>query len=189
MNRRESLGTITAAGLLGMAASSEGAGGPDAPATTPAAPALGAPLPTLQFIYECDVTISEALDFGATVEGKRRVIPITGGSFKGPDVKGQVLSIGADWNLSRSDGASSVEAAYYLRTDDGVIIRVVNKGVGGAARPNPPPGGERFFMFTSPTFEAPSGKYDWFNKSIFVGTLGARPDTKNAVLIRVFKLT
>jgi len=146
-------------------------------------------VPAPQFVYECDVTLSEPLDFGATVEGKRRIIPISGGSFQGPDVKGQVLSIGADWNLSRSDGASSVEAAYYLRTDDGVIIRVVNKGVGGASRPDPAPGRERFFMFTIPAFEAPSGKYAWFNKSVFVGTLGARADAKNAVLIRVFKVT
>jgi Protein of unknown function (DUF3237) len=119
----------------------------------------------------------------------RRIIPITGGSFEGPDMRGQVLGYGADWNLSRRDGASSVEAAYYLRTDDGIVIRIVNTGVGAGPPRRDAVSGERFFMFTHPEFEAPEGKYDWMNRSMFVGTLGARADAANSVLLRVFKLS
>ena len=43
-------------------------------------------------------------------------------------------------------------------------------------------------MFTTPSFEAPVGKYDWMNRSVFVATLGARKDVRNAVLIRVFRV-
>jgi hypothetical protein len=43
-------------------------------------------------------------------------------------------------------------------------------------------------MFTHPVFEAPSGKYDWMNRSMFVATLGARKDSMNAVLIRVVQI-
>jgi hypothetical protein len=43
-------------------------------------------------------------------------------------------------------------------------------------------------MFTSPSFEAPAGKYDWMKKAVFVGTLGARAAVRNAVLIRVFRV-
>jgi azurin len=68
---------------------------------------------------------------------------------------GQVLSGGADWNLVRSDGAGSVDAAYYLRTDDGVVIRIVNKGIGGGARAQAVDANEQFFMVTAPVFEAP----------------------------------
>jgi hypothetical protein len=142
----------------------------------------------LQFVYECHVTLAEIVDFGVTVDGRRRIIPITGGSFEGPKMRGQVLSIGADWNLARSDGAGTIEAAYFLRTDDEVIIRVVNKGVGAGPYGEPTPDGERLFMFTNPVFEAPSGKYDWLNKSMFIGTLGARVEASNAVLIRVFEI-
>ena len=148
----------------------------------------GIRVPVLQFVYECRVTLSEIMDFGAATDGRRRIIPITGGSFEGPEIRGQVLGIGADWNLARSDGAGTVEAAYFLRTDDGVIIRVVNKGVGAGPYGEPTPEGERLFMFTNPVFEAPSGKYDWLNRSMFVGTLGARADLSNAALIRVFKV-
>jgi hypothetical protein len=77
-----------------------------------------------------------------------------------------------------------------MKTDDGVLIRIVNKGVGGGggAPPAASDNGERFIMFTHPSFEAPVGKYDWLNRSMFVGTLQARKDARNAVLIRVFRL-
>jgi hypothetical protein len=146
-------------------------------------------VPKLELLYECDATLLPAVELGKTVEGQRRIIPITGGTFRGPRIRGAVESGGWDWNLSRSDGASTVEAAYYLKTDDGVLIRIVNRGVSSG---NPPAidetTGERFFMFTHPSFEAPVGKYDWLNRTMCVGWLGARKDARNAVLIRVFQL-
>src|SRR5262249_52982031 len=132
----------------------------------------GARVPKLEFVYECDATLEPALEFGKTFEGQRRIIPITGGTVRGPGIRGVVLNGGGDWNPTRSDGGGSVEADYYLKTDDGVFIRIVNKGVGGGPPPPPDSGtGERFFMFTHPSFEAPIGKYDWMNHSMFVGTL------------------
>jgi hypothetical protein len=158
---------------------------------TPARDGLpaGARLPRLEFVYECDATLSPAVEMGKTVEGQRRIIPITGGTVRGPRIRAELLNGGWDWNLSRSDGAGSVEAAYYMKTDDGVLIRIVNKGVGGGGTPRPPEAnGELFYMFTHPEFEAPAGKYAWLNRSMFVGTLGARKDSRNAVLIRVFQI-
>jgi hypothetical protein len=148
----------------------------------------GVRLPKLEFVYECDATLTPAVEMGRTVEGQRRIIPITGGTVRGPKIRGELLNGGWDWNLSRNDGAGSVEAAYYMKTDDGVLIRIVNKGVGGGGSPAPSANGERFFMFTHPEFEAPVGKYDWLNRAMFIGTLGARKDAHNAVLIRVFQV-
>ena len=144
--------------------------------------------PQFEFLYECDITLLEPQDFGPTFEGKRRVIPITGGHFQGPSLRGTVLSGGADWNLLRNDGATSVAAEYYLRTDDGVTLRISNKGVGDVRPVVEPQTEERFFMYTAPIIEAPTGKYDWLNRSMLLGTLGTRRDAKNAVLVRVFKL-
>src|SRR3569833_359485 len=148
----------------------------------------GVRVPRLEFVYECDATLSAQVDMGRTVEGQRRIIPITGGTVRGPRIHAELLNGGWDWNLSRNDGAGTVEAAYYMKTDDGVLIRIVNKGV-GSGEPGVSANGEVFYMFTTPTFEAPQGKYDWMNRSVFVATLGARKDAKNAVLIRVFRLT
>src|SRR6185312_11938463 len=150
---------------------------------------VGARVPKFQFVYECNATLSPAVAMGKTVEGQRRIIPITGGSVRGPKIRAELLSGGWDWNLSRNDGAGSVDAAYYMKTDDGILIRIVNRGVGGGApRAAPAANGELFFMFTHPEFEAPVGKYDWLNRSMFVGTLGAHRDAHNAVLIRVFEV-
>lgn len=155
----------------------------------------GARAPKLEFVYECDATLSDALPFGQTLEGTRRVIPITGGRVTGPQIRGQLVAGGFDWNLSRSDGASMVDASYYMRTDDGVIIRITNRGVGGppAAAAGRRAGGagaaaEAFLMFTTPSFDTPIGKYDWLTRSTFVGTLGVRANTRGAVLIRVFRV-
>lgn len=182
INRRDWLSAIALAGLTGTSIS-------DAKVTGAAALPRGAKLPAFTFIYECVATIAPALNFGRTLEGQRRVIPITGGTFHGPRMRGQVVANGADWNLSRADGAGSVDAAYYLETDDQVLIRIVNRGVGGRVAPPAPNAPELFFMYTHPVFEAPTGKYDWLNRGMFIGTLGARRGMKNEVLIRVFELT
>ena len=166
------------------------ADGPTQPTPMPAAAPAGIRLPKFEFVYECDATLTPAVEFGKTAEGQRRIIPITGGTFRGPQMRGEVLSGGYDWNLTRSDGAGSVEASYYFKTDDGVLIRVTNTGVssGGAPPAVDAATGERFFMFTHPSFEAPIGKYDWLNRSMYIGTLGARKDARNAVVIRVFRI-
>jgi hypothetical protein len=184
-NRRQFLGSASLAAAVSTSSLAQVA---DTGKATSAVPA-GIRVPKLELLYECDATLAPFEEFGKTSEGQRRIYPITGGTFKGPQIRGTVVSGGSDWNLIRDDGAITVEAPYYLRTHDGVLIRIVNKGVGaGGSPPVDAATGERFYMFTHPSFEAPGGKYDWLNRSMFVGTLGARKDTQNAVLIRVFRL-
>ena len=182
INRRE---WISAAALAAIAAADRA----DAAAHGVSRPPRGAKVPAFTFVYECRATIAPPLDFGQTLEGHRRVIPITGGTFEGPRMRGEIVANGADWNLSRNDGASTVDAAYYLKTDDQVLIRIVNRGIGAPVAAAAPVASEVFFMYTHPAFEAPTGRYDWLNRGMFIGTLGARRGAKNEVLIRVFELT
>jgi hypothetical protein len=184
-DRRQFLGSASLALAAGLPAIAGAAAATPTPVVVPA----GMRVPKFELLYECDATLSPAVEMGKTVEGQRRIIPITGGSVRGPRIRGELLSGGYDWNLSRNDGAGSVEAAYYLKTDDDVLIRIVNVGVSSGAPPSiDEASGEMFFMFTHPSFEAPAGKYDWINRAMFVGTLGARKNARNAVLIRVFQL-
>jgi len=186
-DRRQFVGSMP----LALAAGLAGSGSASASEATSASGSLppGIRVPKFELVYECDVTLSAAIERGKTVEGQRRIIPITGGTVRGPKIRGELVSGGYDWNLSRSDGVGSVEAAYYMKTEDGVLIRIMNVGVGSGGPPSTDEvSGEAFFMFTHPSFEAPVGKYDWINRGMYVGTLGARKNVRNAVLIRVFQL-
>src|SRR5690349_8779087 len=103
--------------------------------------------PGLELVMTLRVQIAPALNVGEVGVGYRRVIPITGGSFVGPAVRGDVLPGGADWNLTRPDGAVEIWARYTLRTDDGVLIGVTNAGL-----VVPQPDGSSYAR-TAPQFE------------------------------------
>ena len=90
----------------------------------PAKPELS--VPELEFIFAARVTVDAPLDLGDVGKGGRRIVPITGGEFSGPRLRGVVLSGGADWQVLRGDGVAELEARYTLRTDDGALIYVRN---------------------------------------------------------------
>lgn len=145
--------------------------------------------PTAEIALELYVSIAPAVEVGASDHGVRQFIPITGGRFSGAGIRGEVMPGGADWQLRRPDGVIEVNALYSLRTDDGAVIVVDNQGIivpppataGGAAAPS------AAYVRTSPRFHAPQGKYDWLNKTVFIGTI--TPATGGgAVIIRAFRV-
>jgi hypothetical protein len=133
-----------------------------------AAPAAAEPAnPTTVLAFEEIVTLGPVINVGKTPRGTRIIIPITGGTFKGPRIAGTIIPGGWDWQLGRADGCTEVEADYMLRTHDGVVINIRNEGTlcpPEAGQPSTP-------ARTQPRFEAPIGKYDWLNRGSFVGTL------------------
>jgi len=139
--------------------------------------------PRLEFAFEEIVMLGEAIAVGETPRGRRNMIPITGGTFEGPGIKGTIIPGGWDWQLTRTDGCTEIEADYMIRTDDGVVINVLNVGV-----LCPPQNGQPSPVRTHPTFEAPVGKYDYLNRAAYIGTLGMAPDAGGpAVRIRFYK--
>jgi hypothetical protein len=139
--------------------------------------------PQLKFVYEEQVTLTSSIPVGETPMGKRTIVPISGGTFSGPGLKGKILPGGWDWQLTNASGCFNLNADYMIETDDGVIIHVVNSGM---VCPNS--AGRRDAMLTTPVFEAPKGKYDWLNGGAYLGTLeGMKIDGKPAVRIRFFK--
>lgn len=140
----------------------------------------GMHVPELEFVCELKVTCDNAYTVGKTAHGERVVIPITGGTFEGPMMKGTVLSGGADYQLvDRSKGRTELEAVYSIRTDDGVTIHIRNKGLLCHTK-------EGFYFRTSPTFEAPNdGKYDWLNNAVFI----CEPEgKKDYISLKVWKV-
>jgi hypothetical protein len=135
------------------------------------------PTPGVEFAFEATVSIGAAQTPGPTPFGGRNRIPITGGHFEGPSIKGKVLPGGADWQLIRNDGTVILEADYMIQADDGALIHVHNHAV--VADP---------YLRCAPVFEAPIGKHDWLNKALFIGTVTVEPKG-DAVRVRVYKVT
>lgn len=115
--------------------------------------------PQLEFAMQLKVTTGDAYSCGETQHGQRIVIPITGGTFEGPKLKGTILNGGADYQLvNKALGRTELEAIYCIRTDDGICIHVRNRGIIA----------EGYFK-CAPQFEAPAdSKYAWLNNALFV---------------------
>lgn len=76
-----------------------------------------------------DVDFAGTLGIGAMAQGKRRIAPITGGSFTGERLSGTVLPGGADWVIYRPDGAMAIDVRITLKTDDGALIYCTYQGL------------------------------------------------------------
>lgn len=148
--------------------------------------------PQLAYICSFELKVDAPLIVGETSHGVRRIIPIQGGIVQGPNIQGEVLNGGADWQLIRKDGVAEIEAHYQFKTNDGVLVYVKNIGVRIASvevAANIAKGEyvdpSTYYFRTIPKFEAPAGKYDWLNDAIFVCSGERLP---NIVKIHVWKL-
>ena len=108
--------------------------------------------------------------------GTRRFIPVTGGTFHGQRLAGQLLPGGADCQLIRPDGVAELDVRVALRTEDGVVFLMKGLGLrhGSAdvmqrvAAGEEVPGSAYYFR-ESMTFEAPPGRYEWLNRLVAIG--------------------
>lgn len=133
------------------------------------------PEPELEFALELKVKLGQAYGVGETANGNRFIIPITGGTFEGPKIKGEVLPGGADYQM-QGKNHTDIEAIYCIRTDDGVNIHIRNKGIIAGN-----------YFYCSPKFEAPlNSKYAWLNDAIFV----CRPSgfMEGGIALKVWKV-
>lgn len=141
--------------------------------------------PTLVPAFTIVAEIAPATELGQTVAGPRRLIPITGGSVTGEGIAGTVRPGAWDWQIDRPDGCTDLEADYFLETDDGALINVVNR----ATICRPAEGQAPAPVFTRPVFEPPMGRYQWMGQGTFVGRLSLANDHPvPAVRIEVFRV-
>ena len=138
-----------------------------------------APLATRQ-VLAIRADIGRPVQIGASDQGVRRYIPITGGEFTGAEIRGRVLPGGADWQLERADGVTEIDAHYAIEADDGAIIIVRNRGIADRT-------GDAPYVRTTPRFQAPVGTHDWLNRRLFVGTIVPARDFSH-VMVSVFQV-
>jgi hypothetical protein len=148
--------------------------------------------PQLEFIFAARVAVDPPLDLGDVAKGGRRIVPIVGGEFAGPAIRGTVLPGGADWQVIRHDNAAELEARYTLCTDDGALIYVRNHAlrhgpaeVMGALAAGHPVNPNSYYFRGATFFETSAAQYSWLTKRIVVCT-GEREPT--GVRLRFFQV-
>jgi len=148
--------------------------------------------PTLTYAMTLQVDLGVPIEFGEVPRGRRRVIPIVGGKFEGPNVRGRVLAGGADWQIVRTDGLAELDTRYTLQADNGSLIYIQNSGI----RHAPPEVTPRLldglpvdpsqvYFRTVPVFETSAPELQWLTRTIFIGTGERRPDD---VIVHVWRV-
>jgi uncharacterized protein DUF3237 len=140
------------------------------------------PEPRLTRVYRLEAALGEPLDLGDVSQGHRRIIPLTGGTFTGPELNGRLLpGVSADWQIVVRDGTTLGDIRYTLQTDDGALLYVQSRGVrhGSAevlarlGRGDDVDASEYTFR-TSTQIESASRDLDWLNKGVFISVGGRR---------------
>lgn len=151
--------------------------------------------PTLAHVCDLSVTVAAPIEAGQVqglrTQGKRRIIPITGGTVRGR-INGKVLAGGADFQMVVSATTADLEARYLLELDDGSHVYVHNNAlrrgsaddIGKLVRGEAVPP-ERIYFRCVPRFEVQSPALNWMTQSVFVGTGARFPDR---VEISIFEL-
>jgi Protein of unknown function (DUF3237) len=111
--------------------------------------------------------------------GSRLIVPVSGGTFTGPRLKGNVIPLGGDWITQRADGSRVLDVRILLQTDDGQKIYVSWRGIAYT-----PPGGT-FNARITPVFETTATKYTSLNNVVAIGVY--RPDL-GKIAYRVYRI-
>ena len=139
------------------------------------------PNPSLRLVYRLEATVGEPLDLGDLARGRRRIVPLTSGTFAGPELNGTLLpGSSADWQVLLPDGTALGDVRYTLQTDGGDLLYVQSRGVrhGSAdvlarlARGEDVDASEYTFR-TSTQIETAAPALEWLNKGVFI-SIGAR---------------
>lgn len=145
--------------------------------------------PAMEHVCDLQVFVTAPIEAGQVVglnsRGKRRIIPIEGGTLMGsaanyPTLQGRILPGGADFQMVVSDTCADLDARYMIALDGayaGEHIFVQNRALrrgnaqdvaklvrGEAVDPS------RIYFRCAPTFEVSTPKLQWMTESLFIGS-------------------
>jgi muconolactone delta-isomerase len=141
------------------------------------------PEPALTLVYRLEATLGKPLDLGDTAAGHRRIAPLTGGTFTGPQLRGTLLpGASADWQTILPDGTTFGDIRYTLQTDGGDVLYVQSRSVrhgrpevlarlGRGEEVDP----SEYTFRTSTRIETGAAQLDWLNKGVFISVGGRQP--------------
>jgi hypothetical protein len=121
------------------------------------------PDPGLQFELLMDLILdTQPANNIGSIGVNRVIVPVSGGTFDGPKLKGTVLP-GGDWIVRRPDGSSVLDVRIILETGDAQKIYMQYRGISYT-----PKDGAQYWRIV-PVFETGADKYLWLNNIVAVG--------------------
>jgi hypothetical protein len=155
----------------------------------------------LAHVFDLTVQVGAPIEAGETIgtsgRGRRRIIPILGGTLsgRGPDgaaLEGRVLPGGADFQMVVSPSMAELDARYMIELAGGERIYVTNHALRRAApevtaklvRGEPVDPAQVYFRCV-PSFEVSSPRLDWMTDRLFLGTGVRRPDSVELAVFQV----
>jgi Protein of unknown function (DUF3237) len=131
-------------------------------------------------LFDIVVDLKPRLNIGEGPFGRRVLFGAAGGSFDGPNLRGEVLEGGGDWALFRPDGTMALDVRLTLRTDDDALVHMTYGGrwvtppdlradiSDPAKRYQIDPA--RYYFRTNPLFETGAPQYAWLNDIVCIGS-------------------
>ena len=131
-------------------------------------------------VYRLEATVAPPLELGETAQGRRRIVPLTGGTFSGPEVSGRLLpGASADWQTILTDGTALGDIRYVLRTDRGDLLDVRSRSIRHGSPDVPARLGRgeevdpgEYTFRTATLIETAAPDLAWLNKGIFISVGG-----------------
>lgn len=131
-------------------------------------------------LFDIVVDLNPRLNIGDGPLGRRVLFGAAGGSFDGPQMRGEVVAGGGDWALFRPDGTMMLDVRLTLRTHDHELVHMSYGGrwvVPPELRAEMADPGKRhqvdparYYFRTNPLFETGSPRYSWLNDVVCVGS-------------------
>ncbi len=127
-------------------------------------------------LFDIVIDLHPPLNIG----GGRVLFGAAGGTFEGPDLRGEVLPTGGDWATFRPGGTMALDVRLTLRTHDDALLHMTYHGrwripadlraelADPATRHLVDPA--RYYFRTTPYFETGSERYAWLNDVVCAGS-------------------
>jgi len=84
--------------------------------------------PTVEVRLEYLMTLEVQMDLPQLV-GARRVVNVSGGTLRGPNINGTLVAPSGDWLYNMPDGSSRLDVRLMVKTDDNELIFMEYAGI------------------------------------------------------------